>query len=932
MFEFRLLGQFEVWSGEERRIVGGGGQQALLAALVLDIGQTVSVERLASVLWDGKPPPTYRQQVYKRVHALRSVLDASAVVTEEAGYRLDLPAHCSDLARFTELVASARASQSVRIFRKALSLWRKPALEGIESTVLRKAGAELDEERRRVFRECAELEQRLAEERPGAPACLPMDLPSFTGRAAELAELDRIHGGAQGTAVVITSIAGTAGVGKTALAVHWAHRTRHLFPDGQLYVNLRGFDRAGPMATEVALTLLLRELGMAGAHIPVEPEALALLYRSTVDGKRLLIVLDNAADAGQVRPLLPGSAGCFVVVTSRNALTGLSALHDAKRITLDPMSAAESSALLARILGGDTVAADPAAAARLAELCGHLPLALRVAAANLTRHGSVAGLAGRLAEGDRLTQLRIDGDPDASVAVAFDLSYGAVRPAAQDLLRLLSVAPGPDLALDAVTALNGGDAAGLLDELETTHLVEQHLPGRYRLHDLIKLYARSRGADDAAVTRLLGFYLASVGNATAVLSPLANSPAGEAGRAFTDGPDAMGWLEAEGQNLVAATEWAHELGADLLCTRLVDALRGVFWLNRQIGDWLATGELGLASARRLGDAALEAAMHRTLGLAHYVARDMDSALDHSFQAIALWLELGDWEGAAGMRLNLAIAYLFHGRHDIALRHARKALSLGDEHGLERVRTTALSAEIECEMALGDAEGTERAADRLRRMAEASGDKALQANALAARGWALHQLGRTAEADADFAASAALGVKARHAYTLEQLGGVFLSLGYDATAELLIKQSRVKLHELAEPRWKSESLHGLAQVQHHLGRLDEALRLELDALRIADDVGHTPVRIEGLLGLTDLMLARGEPLLAQEHAVEALRLCEEHGWALFLGRARHALAAVNLALGRPEDARKHAELALELHRSSGQRLREAETLALLARLP
>ncbi|MFD8499450.1 ATP-binding protein [Amycolatopsis sp. NPDC059657] len=929
MLEFRLLGQFEVWSGDERRFVGGGGQQALLAALVLDIGQTVSVERLASVLWDGKPPPTYRQQVYKRVHALRSVLDATAVVTEEAGYRLDLPAHCSDAVRFADLVASARASQSVRAFRKALSLWRKPALDGIESTVLRKAGAELDEQRRQVLRECAELEQRLAEDRPGAPACLPMDMPSFTGRAAELAELDRVHGGAQGTAVVITSIAGTAGVGKTALAVHWAHRARHLFPDGQLYVNLRGFDRAGPMSADAALTLLLRELGMPSAHIPVEPEALSLLYRSTVDGKRLLIVLDNAADACQVRPLLPGSPGCFVIVTSRNALAGLSALHDAKRITLDSMSADESSALLAQVLGSDAVAADPAAAARLAELCGHLPLALRVAAANLTRHGSVADLAGRLAEGDRLTQLRIDGDPDASVAAAFDLSYGAVRPAARDLLRLLSVAPGPDLALDAVTALNGGDAAELLDELETTHLVEQYLPGRYRLHDLIKLYARSRGDDDAAITRLLGFYLTSVEDACALLSPLTSSPP-RAGR-FTDGQEAMGWLESECQNLVAATEWAHERGADLLCTRLVDALRGVFWLNRRIGDWLSTGELGLGSARRLGDAALEAAMHRTLGLAHYVARDMDSALDHSFQAIGLWLELGDWEGAAGMRLNLAIAYLFHGRHDIALKHARKALSLGDEHGLERVQVTALSAEIECEMALGDAERTERAADRLRRMALASGDKAAQANALAARGWALHQLGRTDEAEADFAASAALDVKARHAYTLEQLGGVFLSLGYDATAELLIKQSRVKGHELAEPRWKSESLHGLAQVQHHLGRLDEALRLELDALRIADDVGHTPVRIESLLGLTDLMLARGEPLLAEEHAVEALRVCEEHGWALFLGRARHALAAVNLALGRPEDARKHAEMALELHRGSGQRLREAETLALLARL-
>ncbi|GLZ29477.1 SARP family transcriptional regulator [Lentzea sp. NBRC 105346] len=956
LLDFHLLGPFEVRASHGRLNVGGASQQALLAALALDIGQTVPTERLAGVLWEGRPPTSYRQQLYKRVHALRAVLGAEAIVTEESGYRLDLAPVCSDLHRFSEQVAQARRIQSegrfqeaAELFRTALSSWRRPALDGIISQLLRADAKRLDEKRALIARECQELERKPEEPEPAqapaprsAPAGLPRDMPSFTGRSVELAELDRELNSARDNphALVITSITGTAGVGKTALAVHWAHRARHLFPDGQLYVNLRGFDQSAPMTAGEALIMFLRELGAPSERIPPDTDGQSLLYRSMLDGKRMLVVLDNAATMEQVEPLLPGSPGCVVLVTSRNALTGLVALHDASRVPLDSLTAEESAALLRRVLGEQRTSADPVAAARLAELCGHLPLALRIVAANLagSRHTSIAEMVDRLSSADRLTQLRIDGVPRANVAAAFELSYLAVRPEAQRLLRLLSIVPGPDITADAASAL-GVPAADLLAELEAMHLVEQYRRGRFRLHDLVKLYVRNVGGpiDTSVVTGLLEFYVHSADAATAALSavrritprPFHTVP----GREFTTAPAALDWLSAEQDNVVAAAVWAHEHGEHVLCVHLVDALRGFFWLQRHTGDWLAVAEVGLAAARKLADPAAEALMHRSLGRACLSMERLDDALDHSLTAVRLWEQ--DLDAAAEMRLDVSLVYRANCRLDLAADQAGQALDHAREHGREDLEIAALNALFDCQMGLGRLDWTVATADRSLATPTTQRDLQLQAHAFAARGWAFHEMGRLDDARRDLAACVDLhdrcGNKESGELQRAYLGRVLLDAGDVDEAVRLLERARDELRELV-PHWECVAVHGLALASFRRGQLDEALRQELDALEIARSKDFPPGCIEALIALSRIRLESGDTAAALSHAQEAIDMSEKHGWRLELGSAHHALAEACLTAGWADRARAHVTTALELHRASGQRPREAENLALLDRIP
>ncbi|HSK95699.1 MAG TPA: BTAD domain-containing putative transcriptional regulator, partial [Euzebyales bacterium] len=279
------------------------------------------------------------------------------------------------------------------------------------------------------------------------PAQLPADLAEFTGRAEALAQLDTLSPAADAerpAAVKIAVITGPAGVGKTALAVHWAHRARKRFPDGQLHVDLQGYAPGPPLRPVRALARLLHGLGVEPDRIPVDMDTAAGMYRSLLAGRRVLVLLDNARDAGQVRTLLPGSPGCLVAITSRDRLAGLTATHGTSRLTLDTLSSAEAVTLLERIIGGDRAQAEPDTAADLAELCGRLPLALRIAAAHLACHPewSIAGYVRRLRVGDQLGELAVDGDPHATVLGAFDCSYAVLEPDARRLFRLLGLVPG----------------------------------------------------------------------------------------------------------------------------------------------------------------------------------------------------------------------------------------------------------------------------------------------------------------------------------------------------------------------------------------------------------------------------------------------------------------------------------------------------------
>jgi DNA-binding SARP family transcriptional activator len=417
------------------------------------------------------------------------------------------------------------------------------------------------------------------------PRELPADVAAFTGRAAELAELDRLLPGPAGEdsgkapgAVVIAAVAGTAGAGKTALAVRWAHRVAGQFPDGQLYVNLRGYDPGQPVAPDEALAGFLRALGVADADIPLEEAERAARYRSLVAAKRLLVVLDNAASEAQVRPLLPGSESVMVVVTSRDSLAGLVAVDGARRLDVDVLPQGEAVALLCALIG-PRVGDDPAAAEDLARLCARLPLALRVAAERAAARPDtpLADLVAELGgEGDRLELLAAGGDSRAAVTSVFSWSYRHLPADAARMFRLLGLHPGPDwdrCAAAALTTSSAVEAGRLLAALARAHLIQPAGPGRYQMHDLLRGYAAHLAARhdtdqarQAALTGLFDYYLAVCAAATARLAPAGHQqqpqppPAGIPVPEFGDRAAARAWLDTELSTLTALVTYAAAHG------------------------------------------------------------------------------------------------------------------------------------------------------------------------------------------------------------------------------------------------------------------------------------------------------------------------------------------------------------------------------------
>ncbi|MGC5381028.1 BTAD domain-containing putative transcriptional regulator [Micromonospora sp. DT68] len=353
------------------------------------------------------------------------------------------------------------------------------------------------------------------------PHELPADVAMFTGQRQALAELDLLlpEVGAPASAA---AIAGSAGVGKTALAVHWAHQVSHRFPDGQLFINLHGYAPEPPLRPVEALGVLLRSLGVRPEEVPIDVAGASAMYRSLTAGKRMLVVLDNARSAEDVRPLLPGGPGCLVLITSRDRLAGLAAREGVRRLTLGVLTPDDAGTLLARLLGEERARAEPETVGELASLCAYLPLALRIAVASLAHrpYRRVADLVAELRTEDRLAALAADDDDEAAIQVAFDLSYETVPPAAQRLFRLLGLAPGEDFSTATAAALSGitlTEAEQLLGRLAAAHLIEEHAPDRFAFHDLLHRYAHDRAIRQhsaherrAALRRFYGSRLAEL--------------------------------------------------------------------------------------------------------------------------------------------------------------------------------------------------------------------------------------------------------------------------------------------------------------------------------------------------------------------------------------------------------------------------------------
>jgi DNA-binding SARP family transcriptional activator/tetratricopeptide (TPR) repeat protein len=771
-----------------------------------------------------------------------------------------------------------------------------------------------------------------------APAQLPAGADGFTGRTAELAALDALATRA-GDSGAVAVISGTAGVGKTALAVHWARQRRDRYPDGQLYVNLRSRGGVAPVRPEQALGGFLRALGVPAEQIPLDVDEAAARYRTLLADRRVLVLLDDAVGVDQVRPLLPAGTGCLALVTSRDRLAGLAVRDGARALRLDTLDPDESARLLAGLLGREGLSTQADAVADLARLCGYLPLALRIAAAQLVRHPArpVADLVARLRDSDRLAVLEIEGDEQSAVRSAFDLSYVALKPEARRLFRLAGLVPGADLTAPAAAALAGSTPARAergLERLADANLLNEPVPGRYLMHDLLRLYAQTLteaedgpGERAAAIGRLYDFYLRTADTAARLLYPqMQRLPLPPATRPSPDGlvadpVAALAWLEAERGNLVAAVERAAAEGPRPLAWLLVDALRGYFWMRRYTPEWLAAGGAALAAATAEADHEGLAAAHLCLAQAHRFLSHHDLAVDHFAEAVAHAGRAGWRHGEAAATGSIANVYRDQGRLADAAEYHRRARTVFrriGEPGGEAVSLTNL------------------------------GNVQLESGALAD---GAANLGRA------LAIYRRIGAHNAQAHVLNSLGCAHHWQGdLDAAADHLGRA--LDLHRGAGSReGEADTLNNLAEVHRDAGRLAEARRLAEASLSIAVDAGdrrieadacHTLATLDRLRGATGtgwderaLAVAtaggyrRGEALAsiglayshvdsgAHERAVRTARAAVDTargaGYRLVEAEALTVLAAAESAAGRPEDAAAHAREALDIHRRTGSGL-------------
>ncbi|MFI9454720.1 ATP-binding protein [Amycolatopsis sp. NPDC052450] len=530
------------------------------------------------------------------------------------------------------------------------------------------------------------------------PRQLPAAPRSFTGRADELAVLTSVLEAAaeQATTIVISAIFGTGGVGKTWLALHWAYQHLDLFPDGQLFVDLRGFAPEGqPLSPSAVVRGFLDTFGVDPARVPAELEAQAALYRSILADKRMLIVLDNARDTKQVIPLLPASPGCAVVITSRDRLAGLVAAHGARPIPVDVFSAAEAREMLATRLGAGRLTAEPDAVDDLLACCGGFPLALSIVAGRAEAHRDfpLAVLAAELRDATTRLGALDEGDPAASLPAVLSWSYAALSDDQAWIFELLGMSPGVDIDLAAaanLTDLPAGRVSAELQALERASLIHQHVPGRWRMHDLVKLYAEGqarqrpdRSAQDDALRRLVDFYLHTAHAADLLLDPdsqpidLADPHEGCSPRAVRNSQEALSWFNAEHLNLVSVQQAALERRWFSPAWQLAWGLHAFHWWQGHVHTDVAVWKTALTAVEQLDESLPKTLAHQMLVQAYSRQGDHAEALKHGRLALA---GVDDVSVVYRAPVHHAAAHMWARQGELvkALDHATQAMTLYHE--------------------------------------------------------------------------------------------------------------------------------------------------------------------------------------------------------------------------------------------------------------
>ena len=718
------------------------------------------------------------------------------------------------------------------------------------------------------------------------PAQLPADVRAFTGRTGELAALDRLLSPVNAddptlpAEVTIALLSGTAGVGKSALAVRWAHRARKAFPDGQLYVNLRGYDAEQPVAAADALAGFLTALGVRGPEIPLEIDERAGRYRSELAGRRMLVLLDNASSVEHVRPLLPGTGSCLVLITSRDSLPGMVAVHGAERVNLDLLPLPDAVGLLRRLIGA-RVDREPSAAADLAAACARLPLALRIAAelAAARTDVSLAELVGELHGHKRpLDLLDAGGDPRAEVRAVFSWSYENLPADAARAFRLLGVQPGVSVHVDAAAALTGtgtAEARRLLGLLARASLIQACGGGRYGMHDLLRAYAAELATvhDSApdrqtALTHLFDHYLARSVAAMGALYPAATPAVGD--------PDAArSWIEAERPNLAATCIYGAARGWHRHAVALADVLFRYLDAGGPVAEAVTVTAAAASAAWAAGDREGQARALTNLGRLYRRQGRLDRATESYRQALTLYADLGDRAAEAGALRNLGSVHWRQGHYRQAAEHYQQALTLHRE--------------------LRDVAGQADALVRLGLVDERLGHESQAAERLQP---ALELFAR-------------LGDRFSEAYVLSLLARLRSQPDQLELAAVHLEQSLAVVRQAADRTGEAYALTDLAAVHARRGRLAEAAGHLRQALVLHRRIGDRASEAEALNDLGQVLRAAGNAAEAATQHGEALTLAGEIGDRYEQARAHAGIAATYQDVGDPDRARPHLEHAQRL---------------------
>ncbi|MDF5753639.1 tetratricopeptide repeat protein [Spongiactinospora sp. TRM90649] len=691
------------------------------------------------------------------------------------------------------------------------------------------------------------------------PSQLPGDVRGFVNRHVELTTLSSVltESHEDPVAAAVTVITGTAGVGKTSLALHWAHSVREHFPDGQLYVNLRGYDPGLPAMPEQVLDRFLRDLGVPATAIPVHVEDRASLYRSLLAARRMLVVLDNAASAGQVRPLLPGAATSLVVITSRSRLSGLVALHGAFRLGLDILAENDAVALLATLIARYRGHDQRHELVELARLCARLPLALRIAAERAASRPMmrldelIADLRDESALWDALTA---EGDDDIdAVRTVFAWSYRALPEAPARLFRLLGMHPGNEFGLPAAAALAGlsiTQARQQLDVLVGAHLLEQPAPGRYEFHDLLRAYAvdqvrhlESPETRTKVSQRILDWYLHTADAAQNRIAPFDRYKLSEpvppdvAPLSFDDYDSALRWYQIERANLVGVTRAAAEANSHGTAWRLAAVLRAIYMHQNAFDDWLTTGGIGVDSAERDGDRGGRAEALESLGRAYFQSRRLDEAEINHSAALDIRREIGDQFGEAVSLNTLGLIGLRRRHLDDARSFFEQAgvifHRLG-EHRWEALMRSNL-AETLCEV-----QQLQAAIDVLLDVLSVFrdlADRASEGNALYHLSWAHREQGDVAAAHSSIDQAIRIAEDEDNpvwlAHWSVELGNVQRASGQPAEALVAYQRAASIQRRLCDRSREAFALDGAGQAYQQMGRFEEAV----DFYRTAAGIHH-----------------------------------------------------------------------------------------------